>query len=64
MLATYLMQFFYSVLVGPVDTRTGDLIVQQDTIFISGMDPHTTENQIVSHFGAIGVIKVNIEMWR
>lgn len=35
-----------------------NLIVQEDTIFISGMDPDTSEEEIFSHFGAIGVIKV------
>lgn len=37
---------------------SGEMIVQQDTIFVSGMDPSVTEDDIASHFGQIGVIKV------
>lgn len=43
---------------GPVETRTGELVIQEDTIFISGMSTRTTEDDIKDHFGAIGVIKV------
>ncbi|KAH8235775.1 hypothetical protein KR032_007420 [Drosophila birchii] len=35
----------------------GDMITQEDTIFVSGMDPNATENDIETHFGAIGIIK-------
>lgn len=34
------------------------MIVQEDTIFISGMDPDANEEDIADHFGAIGLIKV------
>lgn len=34
--------------------------MQEDTIFVSGMNPELTEEDIGEHFGAIGVIKVNI----
>lgn len=34
------------------------MVVQEDTVFISGMDPNLTEEDIAQHFGAIGVIKV------
>ncbi len=46
--------------VGPIETRTGELITQEDTIFISGMNPRTTEGEIKQHFGAIGLIKVKL----
>ncbi|XP_017155984.1 RNA-binding protein cabeza isoform X2 [Drosophila miranda] len=36
---------------------SGDLITQDDTIFVSGMDTNTTEQDIETHFGAIGIIK-------
>lgn len=36
-----------------------DMVVQEDTIFVSGMDTQTTEEEIISHFGAIGIIKVS-----
>ena len=35
-----------------------DYIVQEDTIFVSGMNPNTSEGDIAQFFGAIGVIKV------
>lgn len=34
------------------------MITQEDTIFVSGMDPGATEMDIETHFGAIGIIKV------
>lgn len=34
------------------------MITQEDTIFVSGMNPQTTEDDIANHFGAIGLIKV------
>ncbi|TMW53983.1 hypothetical protein DOY81_000915, partial [Sarcophaga bullata] len=37
--------------------NSGDLITQEDTIFVSGMDPESTEMDIETHFGAIGIIK-------
>lgn len=36
----------------------GEMIVQEDTVFVSGMDQDLTEEDIAQHFGAIGVIKV------
>lgn len=36
----------------------GEMVTQEDTIFVSGMDSSTTELDIEKHFGAIGVIKV------
>lgn len=45
-------------------SRTGgsdsgnDMIIQEDTIFVSGMSPQTSEDDIANHFGAIGIIKV------
>lgn len=36
------------------------MVTQEDTIFVSGMDPSISEEEICSHFGAIGVIKVRI----
>lgn len=40
------------------DGGSGDMVTQEDTIFVSGMDPETTEDEIANHFGAIGIIKV------
>jgi len=34
------------------------LHVQEDTIFISGMDTGINEQEIAQHFGSIGIIKV------
>lgn len=34
------------------------MITQEDTIFISGMNTDATEEDIATHFGAIGIIKV------
>lgn len=45
-------------------SRTGgsdsgnDMVIQEDTIFVSGMSPQTSEDEIANHFGAIGIIKV------
>jgi RNA-binding protein FUS len=36
-----------------------DMVTQEDTIFVSGMNPDTTEEEMAVHFGAIGVIKVS-----
>jgi RNA-binding protein FUS len=38
---------------------SNDMVTQEDTIFVSGMNVETTEEEIATHFGAIGVIKVN-----
>lgn len=35
------------------------MVTQEDTIFVSGMDAETTEDEIANHFGAIGIIKVS-----
>lgn len=43
---------------GSGGSSSGDMITQEDTIFVSGMDPGATENDIETHFGAIGIIKV------
>lgn len=34
------------------------MVTQEDTIFVSGMNTETTEDDIANHFGAIGIIKV------
>lgn len=34
------------------------MVTQEDTIFVSGMNPDTNEDEIFTHFGSIGVIKV------
>lgn len=36
------------------------MVVQDDTVFVSGMDTEVTESEINTHFGAIGIIKVHI----
>ncbi|PNF31967.1 hypothetical protein B7P43_G06566 [Cryptotermes secundus] len=35
------------------------MITQEDTVFVSGMSPALTEDDIQQHFGAIGVIKMD-----
>jgi len=35
------------------------MVTQEDTIFVSGMDPAISEEEICQHFGAIGIIKVH-----
>lgn len=35
------------------------MVVQEDTIFVSGMDSGVTEDEICEYFGQIGIIKVN-----
>lgn len=37
---------------------SNDLVMQEDTIFVSGMPTHASEDDIKEHFGSIGVIKV------
>lgn len=34
------------------------MITQEDTIFVAGMNSEATEEDIATHFGAIGLIKV------
>ncbi|KAG8306916.1 hypothetical protein J6590_035994 [Homalodisca vitripennis] len=34
-----------------------DFIVQEDTVFVSGMSQNTSEDMIQQHFGSIGIIK-------
>lgn len=34
------------------------MVTQEDTIFIQGMIPDTSEAEIIEYFGAIGTIKV------
>lgn len=36
-----------------------DLVMQEDTIFVSGMPTNASEDDIKEHFGSIGVIKVS-----
>ena len=43
----------------PPAASSSDMITQEDTNFVSGMNPSITESEIHSHFGAIGIIKVN-----
>ena len=40
--------------------RDGDptIEVQQDTVFVQGLPESVTEDQLASHFGSIGIIKV------
>ncbi|XP_049301174.1 RNA-binding protein cabeza-like isoform X5 [Anopheles funestus] len=45
------------VVTKPADTADGEMITQEDTIFIQGMTPETTEEEIAERFGSIGVIK-------
>lgn len=37
-----------------------EMVTQEDTIFVSGMNAETNEDDIANHFGAIGIIKVRI----
>lgn len=34
------------------------MVTQEDTIFVQGMNPETSETEIADYFGAIGIIKV------
>lgn len=52
-----------SFVVGGYNSGGGDMITQEDTIFVSGMSPNITEEDIEQHFGAIGVIKVICKRW-
>lgn len=52
---------FRSITGGYNDRNSGSgdgMVTQEDTIFVSGMDPSISEEEICQHFGAIGVIKV------
>ncbi|XP_031625976.1 RNA-binding protein cabeza isoform X3 [Contarinia nasturtii] len=42
---------------GGYDSSNDNMIIQEDTIFVSGMSSQTTEEDIACHFGAIGIIK-------
>lgn len=35
-----------------------NLVIQVDTVFVSGMSPDLNEDDIAQHFGSIGIIKV------
>ncbi|KAJ8917586.1 hypothetical protein NQ315_000069 [Exocentrus adspersus] len=37
-----------------------NLVIQVDTIFVSGMNPELNEDDIAQHFGSIGIIKASI----
>lgn len=51
---------FRSIAGGYGDRNSGSdgMVTQEDTIFVSGMDPSISEEEICQHFGAIGIIKV------
>jgi len=54
---------FRSITGGYGDRNSGGgdgMVTQEDTIFVSGMDPSISEEEICQHFGAIGIIKVRI----
>lgn len=36
-----------------------EVIVQQDTIFVAGMEPSVTMDEIAEFFGVLGIIKVS-----
>jgi len=58
---------FRSIAGGYGDRNSGGgdgMVTQEDTIFVSGMDPSISEEEICQHFGAIGVIKVRIRIYR
>ncbi|KAG7175769.1 RNA-binding protein cabeza-like [Homarus americanus] len=39
--------------------ESSDLVMQEDTIFVSGMPANATEENIKEHFGSIGIIKMD-----
>lgn len=39
-----------------------EMITQEDTIFVAGMNADASEEDIANHFGAIGLIKVKFKM--
>lgn len=59
---TFINLFIFHYLGGPPNDRSGDFIVQEDTIFVSGMSSNTSEADIEQHFGSIGIIKVMISL--
>ncbi|KAL7021949.1 hypothetical protein ACKWTF_012085 [Chironomus riparius] len=42
---------------GGFNKGNDNMVVQDDTVFVSGMDTEVTESDINTHFGAIGIIK-------
>lgn len=38
---------------------SGEMVIQEDTVFVSGMDTEVSEAEIEQHFGAIGIIKTD-----
>ena len=42
--------------------ESADLVMQEDTIFVSGMPTNATEDDVKEHFGSIGVIKVSFTL--
>lgn len=40
----------------------GELVTQEDTIFVSGMANDIDEEALCKHFGAIGIIKVKFPL--
>ncbi|XP_070503372.1 RNA-binding protein cabeza-like isoform X2 [Chironomus tepperi] len=42
---------------GGFNKGNDNMVVQDDTVFVSGMDVEVTESEINTHFGAIGIIK-------
>lgn len=49
--------FFVGGFGGGGGDRNSEVVTQDDTIFVQGMDPEVTENEINDHFGSIGIIK-------
>lgn len=44
---------------GGYNSGGDDIIVQEDTIFVAGMDPNVTVAAIANYFGVLGIIKVD-----
>ncbi|KAJ8934570.1 hypothetical protein NQ318_017269 [Aromia moschata] len=44
---------------GGFNKGDGNLVIQVDTIFVSGMNPELDEEDIAQHFGSIGIIKID-----
>jgi len=38
--------------------QQGDIQIQEDTVFIQGLNEEVTQEQLAMHFGQIGVVKV------
>lgn len=49
----------YLILICDISDGGSNLVIQQDTVFVSGMNPDCNEDEIAQHFGSIGVIKVS-----